>query len=335
MRPSPTLDVVGIGNALVDVLAHDDDAFLHAHGMTKGTMALVDAEAAERIYEAMGPAVEASGGSAANTVAGVAGLGGRAAFIGRVRDDQLGAVYAHDLRSAGVQFRVPPAPDGAPTGRCLIVVTPDAQRTMNTYLGASVHFGPDDVDRDAIERATVLYLEGYLFDEPAAQEAFRVAADHAHRCGRVVSLTLSDSFCVQRHREAFVDLVRHHVDLLFANEAEILELFGVSDFDAAVDAVRSHESVAALTRSEKGSVIVAEHEVIEVPAHPVDEVVDTTGAGDLYAAGFLHGYSRGMDLRTCGRLGSLAAAEVISHVGARPEADLAALAAPILARADR
>jgi sugar/nucleoside kinase (ribokinase family) len=324
------LDVLGIGNALVDVISHGTDELIERLGVTKGSMTLTDAEGATRLYDQLGPSVEISGGSAANTVVGVAALGGRSQYLGKVRDDQLGAVFAHDLRATGVRYEVPPATSGPATGCCLIVVTPDAQRTMHTYLGASVHLGPDDVDRAAIERAAVLYLEGYLFDPPEAQEAFRVAAEHARRSGRAVSLTLSDSFCVQRHRDAFVDLVRHHVDLLFANEAEILELFGVSEFDEAVDAVRSHDSIAALTRSERGSVVVTEDEVIEVPAHPVEQVVDTTGAGDLYAAGFLYGYSRGLDLRTCGRLGSLAAAEVISHVGARPEADLAELAASIL-----
>lgn len=327
---SEQLDVVGIGNALVDVISHSDDDLVERLGVDKGSMTLIDGEAAERIYAQMGAAVEISGGSAANTIVGVASFGGRAQYLGKVRNDQLGAVFGHDIRATGVRYEIEPAHEGPSTGCCLILVTPDAQRTMNTYLGASVHFGPDDVDLAAIERASVLYLEGYLFDPPAAQEAFWVAARHAEAAGTTVSLTLSDSFCVQRHREPFRELARDHVDLLFANEAEILELFQVEHFDDAVAEVRSHGLIAALTRSEKGSVIVTEHEVIEVPAHPVDEVVDTTGAGDLYAAGFLYGFSRGEPLATCGALGSLAAAEVISHLGARPEADLAQLAEQVL-----
>jgi sugar/nucleoside kinase (ribokinase family) len=230
-----------------------------------------------------------------------------------------------------VRYRVTPAHRGPSTGCCLIVVTPDAQRTMNTYLGASVHFGPDDVDPDAVAAGKVLYLEGYLFDPPEAQEAFRVAATHARRAGRTVSMTLSDGFCVDRHRAAFLDMVEHHVDLLFANEAEILSLYETDSFDEAVTRVRHHGAIAALTRSEHGSVVVTESDTLVVPAHPVDRVVDTTGAGDLYASGFLYGYSRGLDLDVCASLGSLAAAEVISHVGARPQADLSVLAADLLA----
>lgn len=322
-----SFDVVGIGNALVDVLTHDDDAFLTAHGMVKGTMALVDAATAERIYDAMGPGVEVSGGSAANTMAGVASLGGRAAFIGRVRDDQLGAVYAHDLRAAGVWYGTPPARDGAPTGRCLIVVTPDAQRTMNTYLGASVELGPGDVAEETIASASVTYLEGYLWDAPGAREAFRRAASIAHNHGRRVALTLSDTFVVERHRETFLDLIDGEIDLLFANEREICALYEVDDFDAALQRVNHHCEIAALTRSEKGSVIVAADEVHVIDAAPVPSgrVVDTTGAGDLYAAGFLYGLSRGFDLGRCGRIGALAAAEVIGHLGARPEQPLARL----------
>lgn len=325
------IDVVGIGNALVDVLSHEDDALIERLGIPKGGMTLIDGERADELYAMTGPAVEVSGGSAANTIVGVAALGGRAEYVGKVRDDQLGHVFAHDIRATGVGYDVEPAPSGPATGCCLILVTPDAQRTMNTYLGASVHLGPKDVDPDRIARASVLYLEGYLFDPPEAQEAFRVAAGYAHDAGRVVSATLSDSFCVQRHHGAFVDLVEHHVDLLFANEAEILALYQTGDFDTALAEVREHVRFAALTRSEKGSVLVTPDEVIEVPAATVERLVDTTGAGDLYASGFLHGFSRGMELETCGRLGSMAAAEVISHLGARPEADLAAMAAPLLA----
>lgn len=324
------IDVVGIGNALVDVISHEVDEFIDSLGVPKGAMTLIDEQRATDIYAAMGAAIEISGGSAANTIVGVAALGGSARYIGKVRNDQLGAVFTHDLRATGVHYDVTAATTGPSTGCCLIVVTPDAQRTMNTFLGASVHLNPSDVDGDAVRAAKVLYLEGYLFDPPEAQEAFRVAATHANDAGRTVALTLSDSFCVERHRDAFLDLVDHHVDLLFANEAEILALYQTDSFDEAAERVRGHGAIAALTRSEHGSVIVTADDTISVPAHPVDELVDTTGAGDLYAAGFLFGHSRGLDPATCGRLGSLAAAEVISHVGARPQADLAALAADLL-----
>lgn len=324
------IDVVGIGNALVDVISHEVDEFIDSLGVPKGAMTLIDEQRANDIYDSMGAAIEISGGSAANTIVGVAALGGSARYIGKVRDDQLGAVFTHDLRATGVHYDVTAATTGPSTGCCLIVVTPDAQRTMNTFLGASVHLNPTDVDGDAVRAAKVLYLEGYLFDPPEAQEAFRVAATHANDAGRTVALTLSDSFCVERHRDAFVDLVDHHVDLLFANEAEILSLYQTDSFEEAAERVRGHGAIAALTRSEHGSVIVTADDTISVPAHPVDELVDTTGAGDLYAAGFLFGHSRGLDPATCGRLGSLAAAEVISHVGARPQADLAALAAELL-----
>jgi sugar/nucleoside kinase (ribokinase family) len=324
------LDVVGIGNALVDVLSHADDGLLTRQDLVKGTMHLVDEPRAHDLYQAMGPAIEMSGGSAANTVVGVASFGGRAHYIGKVRDDQLGEVFGHDLRSTGVGYDTPRATSGPPTGRCLILVTPDAQRTMSTFLGASVHLGPGDVDRRLVARSKILYLEGYLFDPPEAQEAFRTAASVAHAAGRKVALTLSDPFCVDRHRAAFLDLVEHHVDILFANEAEICALYEVGDFAEALDRVRGHCELAALTRSAKGSVLVNGGELHVVDAHPVEEVVDTTGAGDLYAAGVLYGLSQGLDLPTCGRLGSLAAAEVIAHVGARPMVPLAQLAGTFL-----
>ena len=324
------LDVVGIGNALVDVLTHAGDDFLRRHGLSKGTMQLVDEARARDLYAAMGPGIEVSGGSAANTIVGVASFGGRAHYVGKVRNDQLGDVFSHDLRSVGVGYATPAATDGPSTGRCLIVVTPDAQRTMSTYLGASTRLGAPDIDKRLIERAQILYLEGYLFDPPEAQEAFRVAADIAHAAGRKVALTLSDPFCVDRHRAAFVDLVERHIDILFANEAEIRSLYEVHDFDAAVARVRGHCEAAALTRSERGSVIVAADGVHVIKAEPVATVVDTTGAGDLYAAGFMVGLSRGLALPTCGRLGALAAAEVIAHVGARPMRSLAELAGPVL-----
>ena len=324
------LDVVGIGNALVDVLCQEGEDFLAAQGLIKGAMQLVDEPRARELYAAMGPAVEVSGGSAANTIVGVASFGGRAHYIGKVRDDQLGEVFSHDLLAVGVGYSTPAATSGPSTGRCLIVVTPDAQRTLTTYLGASSLLGPADVDPDLIARAGILYLEGYLFDPPEAQRAFRVAAEMAHAAGRTVALTLSDPLCVGRHREAFLDLVEHHVDILFANEAEIRALYSASDFDAALQQVRRHCAVAALTRSERGSVVVAGEEVHVIDAHPVPTVVDTTGAGDLYAAGFMVGLSRGLDVARCGRLGSLAAAEVISHVGARPQTPLVELAGRLL-----
>jgi sugar/nucleoside kinase (ribokinase family) len=326
----PEIDVIGIGNALVDVLSHADEDQVRRQGLVKGTMHLVDEARARTLYEAMGTGVEMSGGSAANTVVGVASFGGRAHYVGKVRDDQLGEVFGHDLRATGVGYDTPRATSGPPTGRCLILVTPDAQRTMSTFLGASVRLGPADVDRRLIARGKILYLEGYLFDPPEAQEAFRAAAAIAHEAGRKVALTLSDPFCVERHRAAFLDLVEHHVDILFANELEICALYQVRDFDAALPHVRGHCELAALTRSAKGSVLVNGDRMHVVRAHPVEAVVDTTGAGDLYASGVLYGLAQGLDLPTCGRLGSLAAAEVIAHVGARPMVPLAELAAPVL-----
>ena len=322
-----TLDVVGIGNAMVDVLARADDAFLETHGLAKGAMTLVDAAQSDALYDAMGPGVEISGGSAGNTMAGLAALGGKGAFIGKVRDDQLGGVFGHDIRAAGVRFDTPPAADGAPTARCLVIVTPDAQRTMCTYLGACVELGPDDVDEALIAAAEITYLEGYLWDPPRAKAAFRKALGIAHANGRRVALTLSDPFCVDRHRAEFRELAAEHIDILFANEAEIISLYEVDDFDAALRRVRQDCAVAALTRSERGSVIVAGEEVHVIDAHPVAEVVDATGAGDLYAAGVLYGLTHGWDLASAGRLGGLAAAEVIGHIGARAEADLGQLMA--------
>jgi len=324
-------DVVGIGNALVDVISHESDEFVVEHGLERGAMQLVDTERAEQLYAAMGPATEISGGSAANTMVGVASLGGSAAFVGRVNSDQLGAVFGHDLRAAGVEFTTPPATDGAPTGRCLIIVTPDAQRTLNTYLGASALLGPTELDDTLLSSAQVLYLEGYLWDEPDAKDAFRRAARTAHEAGNRVAFTLSDGFCVDRHREEFLELIEHEVDVLFANEVEITSLYEVGEFDDALQLVHDHCEIAALTRSEKGSLIVTRDEVHLIDAHPVAQVVDTTGAGDLYAAGFLYGLTNGYDLGTCGRLGALAAAEVISHLGARPQVLLTELAQPILA----
>lgn len=324
---SARFDVVGIGNAIVDVLSHAEDGFLVRHGMTKGTMALIDTETADRLYADMGPGIECSGGSAANTIAGIASMGGKAAFIGKVKNDQLGQVFKHDIEAIGVHFPTAPATEGASTARCLIHVTSDAQRTMNTYLGACVTLGPVDVDADVIRAAQVTYLEGYLWDREDAKAAFVKAAEIAHAAGREVSLSLSDPFCVDRHRASFIELVENHVDVLFANEHEILSLYQVDSFDAALQHVRGQCKVAALTRSEKGSVVVNGDEIHIVDAIPGVKVVDTTGAGDAYAAGFLAAYTSGgqHDLAHCARVGAICAAEVISHFGARPETSLKAL----------
>jgi sugar/nucleoside kinase (ribokinase family) len=319
-------DVVAIGNALVDIIGHCDEAFLARHGRTKGSMQLVDAPTVEQLYAAMGPGIEISGGSAANTVAGVASFGGKAGFIGKIATDQFGQVFRHDIRAAGVTFDTPPAGDGEPTGRSLILVTPDGQRTMNTFLGVSPQLGRGEVDAGLIRSARILYLEGYLFDRPDAKAAFWQATDIAAKAGRQVALTLSDPFCVDRHRPEFLELVRKSVDILFANEAEITSLYQTASFDEAAGRAEADTRLAALTRSEKGSVILSTGKTIEIPAAPVDKVVDTTGAGDLYAAGFLFGVARDMPLEKAGRLGSLAAAEVISHIGARPQVALIELA---------
>ncbi len=323
------IDVVGLGNAIVDVLCQIDDAFLARFELAKGSMTLIDAGEATRLYAAMGPCVEVSGGSAANTMAGIAALGGRGAFIGKVRDDQLGEVFAHDIRSIGVSFMTPPALEGLPTGRCLILVTPDAQRTMNTFLGAANDLRAADVNPDVIKAAKVTYLEGYLWDPEEAKAAFRKAVEVAHAAGRKVALTLSDSFCVARHRDEFRALV-DQVDIVFANEAEITSLYQTDSFDAALQAVRAAGTLAALTRSEQGSVIVDGADVHVIGAERGVTPVDSTGAGDLYAAGFLTGYTSGRSLADCGRMGSIAAAEVIGHMGARPQADLKALVARTL-----
>jgi len=319
-------DVLGVGNAIVDIIAQADEAFLEAHGMAKGGMALIDEARAHTLYAAMGSAIEASGGSAANTIAGVASFGGRAAFIGKVRDDEFGQIFGHDLTSLGVRFNTPPATDGAATARCLVLVTPDAQRTMNTHLGACVDLTPADIDADLVAASAITYLEGYLFDPPAAKDAFRKAATIAREAGRKVALTLSDSFCVHRYKDEFKQLIAEHIDILFANEAEIEALYGSRDIAAAADDLAGQISIAAITRSEKGSLLVSGSERVAVPAAPIEELVDTTGAGDLYAAGVLYGLSRQLSLAECGRLGSLAAAEVIQHYGARPLQPLGELA---------
>jgi len=317
-------DVVGIGNALVDVLSQEQDDFLDRFGLTRGAMALIDTGRAEELYAAMASDQEVSGGSAANTLAGIASFGGSAAFIGRVADDDLGRVFDHDMRALGVRFVSLPATDGEPTGRCLIVITPDAQRTMNTYLGAAADFASDQLNPDVIRASKVTYLEGYLFDRDPARAAFHEAARIAHEAGAEVATTLSDSFCVTRHQDEWLRLIDHGTDILFANEAEITTLFP-GTFDEAVAAVRGKVKVACLTRSEKGSVILAGEDTFEIAAAPVEKVIDTTGAGDLYAAGFLYGYTQGEPLARCGELGSIAAGAVIGHTGARPGASLAQL----------
>jgi sugar/nucleoside kinase (ribokinase family) len=326
MTPA-AFDVVGIGNAIVDVIAHAEEDFLAREGLVKGTMALIDADRADALYHMMGPAIEASGGSAGNTMAGIASLGGAGAYIGKVRDDFLGRVFRHDITAIGVRFDTPASVSGPATARCLILVTPDGQRTMNTYLGACVELGSADMDPDVITAAQITYLEGYLFDPPQAQEAFREAAAIAHSAGRQVALSLSDPFCVGRHRREFLDLVAGHIDILFANEAEICSLCETDDFAAAAAAVRGHVAIAALTRSAAGSVILVPGAEHLIDASPVPRVVDTTGAGDLYASGFLYGLTHDLPLPVCGKIGSLCAAEIISHVGARPETALSSLIA--------
>jgi adenosine kinase len=326
--PDLKYDVLGLGNAIVDVLARAEDDFLARHGMQKGGMMLIDEARAETVYDAMGPAVEASGGSAANTIVGVASFGGRAAFVGKVKDDQLGRAFTHDIRAAGVAFDTPPAADGPSTARCYIMVTPDGERTMNTYLGAAQDLHPNDVDRDTVGAAAITYLEGYLWDPPHAKEAFRKAAQFAHDAGRQVALTLSDAFCVGRYRGEFLDLIRAGtVDLTFANETELLSLYETKDFDAAVRALQQDAKLAVVTRSEKGCVVVTKSGTEAVPATPVAKVVDATGAGDMFAAGFLFGLARGRDHRTAARLGILGATEVIQHIGARPAVSFKELAA--------
>jgi sugar/nucleoside kinase (ribokinase family) len=326
--PAPRYDVLGIGNAIVDVIARTEDDFLVAQGMQKGTMALIDEARAQAIYSAMGPAVESSGGSAANTIVGVASFGARAAFVGKVKDDELGRAFAHDIRAANVAFDTKPAPGGPSTARCYIMVTPDGERTMNTFLGAAQDLKPGDIDEAQVASAAVTYLEGYLWDPPQAKDAFVKAAGIAHKAGRQVALTLSDAFCVDRYRAEFLELIRKGtVDIVFANERELHSLYETAEFDSAVKALRGEAKLAVVTRSEKGCVVVSRNGVEAVAAEPVEQVADVTGAGDLFAAGFLVGLACGKDHRTAARLGGLAAAEVIQHIGARPAVSLKARAA--------
>ncbi len=324
---APRYDVLGLGNAIVDVLARVEDDFLIAEGMAKGSMALIDEARAKALYEKIGASVYVSGGSAANTCAGVASLGGRAAFVGKVRDDELGKSFAHDIKGAGVYFATPAATSGAATASCVILVTPDGERTMNTFLGASQGLGPNDVDPDLVRASGTIYLEGYLWDPPEAMTAFRRAADIAHEAGRKVALSLSNSFCVERHRPEFLDFIRSGVDLVFANEHEARALYETADFDTALEALRMDAKSAVVTRSEQGAVFIKGGETVVVPAHPIERVVDATGAGDLYAAGVLTGLARGLSFHEAGRLGAFAAAEVLSHLGARPQRNLASFAA--------
>jgi adenosine kinase len=325
--PSTQYDVLGIGNAIVDVIARTEDDFLVKHAMNKGSMALIDEPRAEAIYASMGPAIEISGGSAANTIAGVASFGARAAFVGKVKNDTLGKAFTHDIRATGVTFTTPQASGGPSTARCYVLVTPDGERTMNTYLGAAQNLAPADLDEKQIASAGITYLEGYLWDPPQAKEAFRKAASVAHAADRMVALTLSDAFCVGRYRDEFLNLMRTGaVDLIFANESELKSLYETADFDTAVKALRDDVKLAVVTRSEKGCVVISRESHESVSAVPIDKFVDATGAGDLFAAGFLTGLARGEDQRNCARLGAIAAAEVIQHLGARPETSLKAVA---------
>ena len=325
-RDSSLKDVVGMGNAMVDVLAHADEAFLAAHGLPKGAMTLVDADRVAVIQQAMSSAVEMSGGSVGNTMAALASLGGTGSYIGKVRNDELGAAFHRDLESLGIAFTTPPAIEGSPTARCLVIVTPDGQRSMATYLGACTELGPEDVDPAIVRSHSVTYLEGYLWDAPRAKEAMMLAARLARDSGRRVALTLSDAFCVDRHRQSFRELITESVDILFANEAEAVSLYQASDVREALELARRDCPLVVITRSEEGSIVADREAVHEVDVVPVARVVDTTGAGDLYAAGFLFGVTHGYDLPTSGRLGAIAAAEIISHVGARPETRLDELA---------
>lgn len=324
---SSKYDVLGIGNAIVDVIAFTEDDFLLAHQLAKGSMHLIEEEQAEKLYQSMGPATIISGGSAANTMVGVASLGGSASFIGKVREDVLGQAFTHDIRSIGVQFETKPASTGLATARSFILVTPDGERTMNTFLGACRELGPDDIDPETVEAAEITYLEGYLWDPEDAKAAFRKAVSIAHRAGRKVALTLSDSFCVDRYRDEFRALITDGaIDILLANEHELKSLYTTSDFDSAVKALRDEAPLAVVTRSAEGSIVIDKEGVMAVPAQSIDRLVDTTGAGDLFAAGFLLGHVRGFSHEEAARLGAIAAAEIIQHLGARPETRLKDLA---------
>jgi sugar/nucleoside kinase (ribokinase family) len=325
--PQTKLDVLAIGNAIVDVLAQTDEAFLVEQSLAKGAMQLIDETRAESLYGLMGPATIVSGGSASNTAVGLASLGARVGFAGKVRDDELGRLFAHDLKATGVRFDTAPASDGPATARCFVLVTPDGERTMNTYLGACQRLGPEDIDEAAVRAADIVYLEGYLWDPPAAKDAFRKAVRIAHDAGNRVAMTLSDPFCVDRYRDEFRELIRNgSLDILFANIHELKSLYQTADEESALAALSNERLLGVVTRSAEGAIVIEKGMLESVPAFPVDSVVDTTGAGDLFAAGFMAGLAAGRDNRTCARLGGLAAAEVIGHLGARPQADLAGLA---------
>jgi len=319
-------DVLTIGNAIVDVIARVEDAFVLREKLVKGSMNLIDEARAEELYAHMGPATETSGGSAGNTAAGVASFGAKAAYFGKVRDDQLGTIFAHDMKAIGVHFTTPRAKDGPATARSFILVTPDGERTMNTYLGACVNLAPADVDTKVVQAAQVTYMEGYLYDKPEAKAAFREAAKIARAAGRLTSITLSDSFCVERHRADFLDLIRTSIDIVFANESEVKSLYQTQSFDGAVAAMRQDCPLAAITRSEKGAIVVRGSETAQVSAYPIAELLDATGAGDLFAAGFLFGHTSGVSLKQSAALGCLAAAECIQQIGPRPAANLRQLA---------
>ncbi len=313
-----TYDVVGIGNAIVDVISHEDEKFLDTHNLIKDSMALINTDTAVSLYNEMSPTVQSSGGSAANTMSGVASLGGKAAYIGKIRDDHLGDFFAHDINAAGVHFKVKPASEGLPTARSMIIVTPDGSRTMNTYLGISTNLSKEDLDVHLLENAQILYCEGYIWDIETTKDTIRSAIAIAKGANRTISFTLSDSFCVSRHKDEWIDLINEQVDILFGNEDEIKELSGCGTLSEAAQWIQGKVKVACLTLAERGSIIVTEDEIIGVGAKAVNQVTDSTGAGDLYASGFLFGYARGLDLKICGELASIAAAEIITHTGARP-----------------
>ncbi len=313
-----TYDVVGIGNAIVDVISHEDEKFLDTHNLIKDSMALINTDTAVSLYNEMSPTVQSSGGSAANTMSGVASLGGKAAYIGKIRDDHLGEFFAHDINAAGVHFKVKPASEGLPTARSMIIVTPDGSRTMNTYLGISTNLSKEDLDVHLLENAQILYCEGYIWDIETTKDTIRSAIAIAKGANRTISFTLSDSFCVSRHKDEWIDLINEQVDILFGNEDEIKELSGCGTLSEAAQWIQGKVKVACLTLAERGSIIVTEDEIIGVGAKAVNQVIDSTGAGDLYASGFLFGYARGLDLKICGELASIAAAEIITHTGARP-----------------
>lgn len=319
-------DVLGIGNAIVDIIGRCDDAFLEVQGLNKGTMRLIEAEEISRLYGKMGPAVEISGGSAANTIAGISSFGGRAAFIGKVADDEFGRIFGHDIRAQGVTFETPRVSGSLPTSRSLILVTPEGERTMSTFLGVSTHLDHGEVDRDLVSASRIVYLEGYLFDRPQAKAAFHQAAQFAREAARLVALTLSDPFCVERHRDEFKQLISERADVVFANESELKSLYKTDNLNLALEMAAKARPLFVVTRGPAGSVALKDGRRVEIPAERVAKVVDTTGAGDLFAAGFLFGLAKGQDLKTCGQLGSVAAAEIIGHLGARPEVQLQILA---------